>query len=76
MRIGGIPSRGMKARFTTGIWTEQDENTPDVETGRLRPETYTDRLMESPWVPCCYNASSESFIQCIMVHRWKYGLLV
>jgi hypothetical protein len=44
-------------------------------TEPLRPEKYVDSFMEHSWARCCYNASSESFIQCTMVHCWKLGPL-
>jgi hypothetical protein len=45
------------------------------KTGPLGPEKYADHFKESSWVPCCDNASSKSFIQSIMIHRWKLGSL-
>jgi hypothetical protein len=39
------------------------------KTRPLRPEKHAGRFTESPQIPCLYIASSESLIQCIMVHR-------
>jgi hypothetical protein len=77
---GGISSRGMKARFIMRIFEieygQQGMRTRlKSKTEQLRPEKCANRFMESPRVPCCYNASSEGFIQCIMIHQGKLGSL-
>jgi hypothetical protein len=66
--------RGMKANFTTSMF-EIEYGQHEMKTGLLRPEKYADRFVESLRIPCCYNASSESFIQYIMDHQWKLGPL-
>jgi hypothetical protein len=46
-----------------------------LKRGSLPPEKDADRFLESPRVPCCYNAWSEGFIQYSIIHQWKFGPL-
>jgi hypothetical protein len=76
--IDGISSQGRRANYATSMSEIEYghpgmKTRPKSKTELLHPEKYADRSMESPRVPPCHNASSESFIQCIIVHWWKLG---
>jgi hypothetical protein len=68
----------MKAGFTTSMF-EIEHGQHEMKTHRksktrpLHPEKNAIQFMKLPPVSCCYSASFESFIQCIMVHQWKLG---